>query len=196
MRVTQLLKSLCDKVGIECKIIKGNAKNKTKEIGLKLTKTDHAWNTVNLYGIWYLVDATWASGSYGRKYKKEYDNSFFLADPKFLILSHFPKDKNYQYLTPLCKKKDFIKFPISYYGGVSLIEIPDGKVNNNLTLKFVSVKNIEKVSLAFENDKYSRPIEFTRTREYYEINYLFKPDDKGEFTLFLDGNAFLGFIKK
>ena len=191
-----LLKSLCDNVRIECKIIAGNAKIYTKEIGFKFSKTDHAWNTVKINGIWYLVDATWASGSYGQKFIKEYDNSYFLADPKFLILSHFPEDKRYQYIEPFCKKKDFIKYPISYSDKISLIGKPIGKIKKKLNLKFMSTENIKKITLAFETDKYSRKIEFKINEGYYEIGYTFKPTDKGGFTLFVDSKAVFGFVKK
>lgn len=191
-----LLKALCDKIGLECQIIHGYAKNKVGQIGKNFKETNHAWNIVKLYDKWYLVDATWASGYNDRVYKKRFDESYFLADPNFFIITHFPKDKKYQLLDKLCKKKDFINFPIIYYSYIIPIDKINGIVNNNLFIRFKSKKSIENISLAFITDKYSREIEFENKDGIYEINYIFKESDKGEFTLFADNECIFSFKKK
>jgi len=193
-----LLKALCDNVGIECKIIHGYAKNEAKDIGIKMKETNHAWNIVKLYDKWYLVDVTWASGTYKIKFTKEFDESYFLSDPKFLILSHFPEDSKYQFLDTLCKMKDFIKYPIvrSHCLDITLTEMIKGEVKKNLYLKFRTKNVINKISLAFKTDKYSRPVEYEYKNGFYEVNYVFKSSDKGEFTLFVDNEAVFSFMKR
>lgn len=58
--------------------------------------SDHAWNAVKFDGNYYLVDATWGSGSSkDGKYEKKLDNFYFFTDPDIFIESHFPKDKKW-----------------------------------------------------------------------------------------------------
>jgi len=191
-----LLKALCDKVGIECQVIHGFAKNDVKDIGIEMTKTNHAWNIVKLYNNWYLVDATWASGVYKTKFRKRFDESYFLADPKFLILSHFPEDSKYQFLDTLYKIKDFIKLPIVYSSVINPLEKIKGEIHKNLFIRFTSKKVISKISLQFITDKYERPIKFINNDGLYEIKYAFNDSDKGKFNLYVDDECALGFIKK
>lgn len=191
-----LLKVLCDNVGIECEIIHGYTKNKAKDIGVKMKETNHAWNIIRLYDKWYLVDATWASGHYKKKFTKEFNESYFLANPKFIILTHFPEDSKYQLLDTLCKMKEFIKFPIVHTSDIMPIEKISGIIKKDLSIRFTSKKTINSVSLSFTTDKYSRPVEFEYKDGFYEINYIFKSTDKGEFTLFIDHKAVFSLIKK
>ena len=55
-----LFKFLCAQNNIESIIIDGYAKGYGYKKGQQILKPNHAWNAVNIYGRWYLLDATWA----------------------------------------------------------------------------------------------------------------------------------------
>ncbi|XP_060600287.1 kyphoscoliosis peptidase-like isoform X2 [Ruditapes philippinarum] len=87
---------LCSKAGIPVKKLSGFAKgygySPSKQLTLN-TRTDHAWNAVQLEGKRYLVDSTWGSGHLDSKtndYKKEFDDFYFLTEPKQFVSAHFP----------------------------------------------------------------------------------------------------------
>ena len=58
----QSFKKICDLLGIEAVVIKGNVRNVPSEIGKPESNTNHAWNAVKLNGKWTILDATWAAG--------------------------------------------------------------------------------------------------------------------------------------
>ena len=201
---SSLLKSLCDYAGIEIQIIDGTAKSFPEDIGLTLKKTNHAWNAVNLYGKWYLVDATWAAGSYDLKkriFYKHYNETWFLSDPKYFALLHHPKESKWQLLKPLYKKRLFRKTPIFYplykKYGMQNLECMKGKIGNELKIKFTSDTEIKDATILIEDtDTTYTPSIIKHDGGKYEIKYKFKKSVKGGFFLFLNGNVILGFWKK
>ncbi|XP_060600290.1 kyphoscoliosis peptidase-like [Ruditapes philippinarum] len=87
---------LCSKAGIPVKKLSGFAKcygySPSKQLTLN-SKTNHAWNAVQLEGQWYLVDCTIGSGHFDSEtndFKKEFDDFYFLTDPKHFVSAHFP----------------------------------------------------------------------------------------------------------
>ncbi len=54
----QSLKKLCDLMGIESQVLKGNVRNSALEIGRASTTTNHAWNIVKINNNWIIIDAT------------------------------------------------------------------------------------------------------------------------------------------
>lgn len=96
-----LFNYFCDQANITSEILEGYAKGYGYRKKQRFKKSNHAWNAVNIYGRWYLLDATWASGSPinpDRKKSKEEVESWFLTDPAQFALTHLPEDPSWQLL--------------------------------------------------------------------------------------------------
>ena len=131
----RLFTTLCDYAGIRSEIIVGYAKSGTNKPSRRFG-VNHYWNAVMIDGIWYLLDATWASGYLsfgGDEFIREYDEKYFLAPPEIFIEDHYPDDARWIllpdskippefYRSPF-KQKSFIKYHfISFYPAVGIIE--------------------------------------------------------------------------
>ncbi len=95
----ELMDTLCRTAGLKSEVIYGYSKDDLFDVKDSLYFDDHAWNAVNLDGLWYLYDATWSSPqpildftkrslrilkkreSFIRKFKTKQIRSF---DPSFL----------------------------------------------------------------------------------------------------------------
>jgi hypothetical protein len=137
---SSLLKQMCYLAGLECNVIEGLGKNKPSNIG---SESAHAWNEVNLNGIWYLTDLTWASGTYDdskKKFNKNFDTTYFLPTPDLFILQHFPNDEKKQMLNPPVKRSSFTKSCVLYKDavryGLSVISPKNGYISQSLTTDF------------------------------------------------------------
>lgn len=204
-----LLYEMCMLVGIECRIINGYAKSFPENLYTNMKETNHAWNAVKLYGKWYLIDATWASGGYDpkkRKFTKEYDETYFLTDPAFFALRHFPIDEQWNLTDSTFSKQEFKKSPIFYtnyhYMGIRLVEPIKGKVGNSMNIKFISDEPINRASLALDNDtdkngnREFKTLAITKMDKTYTISYEFEKDDEGALAIYMNGKAILGLLKK
>lgn len=87
-----LIKELATLAGLECEIVNGYGKTSNSFKNIKMP--NHSWNVVKLNGKWYVCDATWSSGYIDEDYrfKFNYNNDFFLMDPKQFGKSHKPLD--------------------------------------------------------------------------------------------------------
>ena len=65
-----LMDTLCTLAGITNVSVYGYAKDEIFDVSDSLYLDNHAWNAVKLGGLWYLYDATWASGSVTYGYTK------------------------------------------------------------------------------------------------------------------------------
>ena len=89
-----LLKELCSLAGITCVVIDGYGRTAQANVrgeGIP----NHSWNAVKLNDVWYLCDASWASGAYDTQamsFVKKYTDAYFLPDPTLFIRNHFPLD--------------------------------------------------------------------------------------------------------
>lgn len=131
--IAKLYQKMAKLAGLECEYISGYAgKNVTRKT---LNDSLHAWNAVKIKGKWYLVDATWGingGDTFGkdirndnhyrlelnkrerqkdtnRMKKRDVDDRYFMADPKWLINTHFPKDKKWQLIQPTKSLNKFLK---------------------------------------------------------------------------------------
>ncbi|XP_070546250.1 kyphoscoliosis peptidase-like [Ptychodera flava] len=102
-----LYKYLCELAGLECVKLSGSSKGGDYKPGDVFpiidgkVKTDHAWNKIKIDGDWYLCDCTWAAGTVGfdkdcgeNKYKRCWNEYYFLSDPEMFTSEHFPIDEN------------------------------------------------------------------------------------------------------
>ena len=199
MGYSALFETMCKKAGLECETIAGFAKISPEDIGVKQKQTNHSWNVVKLYGTWYLIDATWAAGDYNRKFTKNFDDSYYLCDPHFLIFSHYPEDPKYQYLDTVVSMETFIKYPIVYSGLIKnrmhLKEVPEGKLKHELLVQFTSTVPVLNVYGMFDGDKVSSILEYTSKNNEYQVEYKFPLFSKGNYSFFVNGRAVFGFKK-
>jgi transglutaminase/protease-like cytokinesis protein 3 len=120
--VIQRRKAICDgyselimrlgiQAGLNVKKIGGYAKGYGYQVGVPLTTPNHAWNTVQIDGKWYLLDATWDAGGVsndGKQYfKNKNDYVFFLTNPQIFRYSHLPEHDEWQLTNTTWDKKDF-----------------------------------------------------------------------------------------
>lgn len=199
MGYSALFQIMCQKAGLACETVAGYAKTDVSDIGVKQSKTNHEWNVISLYGKRYLIDATWAAGNYTGKFVKDFDESYFLSDPKFLVLSHYPQDTSYLFLKEKITYDDFIKFPIVYSGFVknklNFPSIPDGRLKKDFKMVFYSDVPVESCYGGFYGEKGTISIDISRNDSQYIIQHKFPLMSKGEFTLYVNGKAVFGFKK-
>lgn len=164
-----LFKEMCNSAGIECEVINGYSKSEISSINKRLKKIDHAWNALNLYGKWYLVDVTWASSYYDddkHRFIKAFDNFYWLTPPNYFVRDHFPEDEKWQLLSKPVKKSEFIK-PFVYHSNYfeekisnllpakGIIKI---KMKDSLEIKFTTPLKIDSSAYAvidFEHTKFA-----------------------------------------
>ncbi len=100
-------KYLADKVGIDCILMQGVATNSNGN------QEKHAWNAVNINGIWYLIDVTWDDPiiiGKGRVTSSTY-YKYFLKGTQAFYKDHTPEynfstgGKEFNY--PTISKSDF-----------------------------------------------------------------------------------------
>ncbi|WP_296380530.1 transglutaminase domain-containing protein [Winogradskyella sp.] len=121
-----LVKELAKLADIECKIVQGYGRVSTTDIE-NLDLPNHSWNAVKLDNKWYLCDPTWASGipdPESNRFTFQYNDGFFLANPKLFAINHFPIEGQWWLIDKnIPSFKTFLASPIIY-----------GKAYENLTL--------------------------------------------------------------
>jgi hypothetical protein len=204
---SNLLKEMCESVNIPCDVVVGYTKTEPKDINRKLKKTDHAWNTVKLYGKEYLVDVTWATSKYNvysRRFMKEFDEYYFLTPPEKFILDHFPKDKKYQLLEKPHKAKQFISTPVYYtdyfHLNVKSLSPLKGKLREKikkpLVVKFSCPTEITSAAVYTPYDKFIVPVELKKGNkpdEYY-FEYNFVKDGNYDMTIYFNGMCIADYV--
>ncbi|MGS2725320.1 transglutaminase domain-containing protein [Psychroserpens sp. BH13MA-6] len=144
-----LLQELSQLSGITCKIVHGYGRTSTINVD-RISAPNHSWNAVELNGKWYLSDPTWASGlenPTSENLRYDYINGFFLVDPKFFAINHFPIEHQWS-LLPLENApsfKSFLEAPVIYgkaYRNLSYHSAPE-KLHNTI------LKN-EKVAFKYQ----------------------------------------------
>src|SRR5690606_2489029 len=112
----RLFKVLCDYAGIQAEVVIGFARANENRPSPKFG-VNHYWNAVFLDGRWQLLDATWASGHVirqGNVFVKNYDPTYFLADPKVFIRDHFPDDPRWTLLPDNAVPEEFRHSPFRH----------------------------------------------------------------------------------
>jgi hypothetical protein len=84
---------LCSRMGLKAYLVSGI----TKQNGA-VDRLSHAWSAVQLDGVWWLFDPTWAAGYVsGGKFVRRYRSDFFMMRPEVCIKSHYPFDYLFQF---------------------------------------------------------------------------------------------------
>jgi len=112
-----LLSSMSQAAGINCKTVTGMGRTMDTPIGER--RDNHAWNAVQLGNRWYLCDATWASGYYDeylKKFRRVYNDNYFLTEPSLFVANHYPADTTWMLLLQKPSWDEFVDAPIRSKG--------------------------------------------------------------------------------
>lgn len=166
-----LVKALSDLANIECDIVQGYGRVSTTNVE-RLTIPNHSWNVVKLNNKWYLCDPTWASGIPNpetNRFTFQYNDGFFLANPKLFAVNHFPIESKWWLLKDdLPTFDDFLNAPVLYGKAYSNLETHDApkqmhhtlKINENIVFLYKLKTHIKKedVELLIDNGSTRRKI--------------------------------------
>jgi transglutaminase/protease-like cytokinesis protein 3 len=184
-----LYNELANKLGIECKLIRGNLKSDPSQIGSKL-ETNHGWNVVKINGEWKFVDCTLAAGNISSKtgqFVFNYNDIYFFTEPKLFFLNHYPDDEKWLLINDK-SKVDYINLPIyfpDFIKNESKLMLPDVGVFTDeeiFDIKFVDF-NIDDdyLEYRFSGDTKNEYVEF----DIKPSNYTISLKNKGNQSLLL-----------
>lgn len=184
-----LYNELVNKLGLECKLIRGNLKSDPSQIGAKL-ETNHGWNVVKINGEWKLVDCTLAAGNISSKtgqFVSNYNDFYFFTEPKLFFLNHYPDDEKWL-LTHKKTKVDYINLPIyfpDFFKNDSKLILPNvGAFSDKeiFEIKFADF-NIDHdyLEYRFSGDTQKESVEFNSK----PLNYTISLENKGNQSLLL-----------
>ncbi|MCF7568924.1 hypothetical protein L3X37_11205 [Sabulilitoribacter arenilitoris] len=186
-----LVKELADLANIKCEIVHGFAKTSTTNIK-KIDAPNHSWNAVKLDGKWYLCDPTWASGIPNPTtfhFEFQFNDGFFLANPRLFAINHFPANKKWLLLDDANETsfEAFIESPIIYgkaYANLNTHIAPEKmhnviRKNEIVTFKFklkdtVDVKNVRFLIDNGSNSSNISPNSVTTKNNYLTLTHAFK----------------------
>ena len=182
-----LYNELANKLGLECKLIRGNLKSDPSQIGIKL-ETNHGWNVVKINGEWKFIDCTLAAGNISSKTDQfvfDYNDIYFFTEPKLFFLNHYPDDEKWL-LVGRKSKVDYINLPIYFpyfLKNESKLMLPNvGTFSDKdiFEIKFNDF-NIDEdyLEYRFSDDTQKKYVEFNSKPSNYTISLL-----KLYFTLF------------
>jgi hypothetical protein len=105
----RLLAALGKEAGVEIRYVVGDARTH----GSSETGNSHAWNAAKIDGRYYLIDATWDSGSVdGSTFVKGYRTEYLFTPPEVFGLGHFPKQQEWQLRATPISRGDFFRQPM------------------------------------------------------------------------------------
>ncbi|CAJ0626425.1 16472_t:CDS:2 [Entrophospora sp. SA101] len=111
---SELFNDLAVDSGLDTFRISGAVKGAGYTVGSPIVSAEyaHAWNCVKYNGEYLLIDCTWGAGVVEeRKFKKNFNDFYFLASPNQFIYSHLPEQPKHQYIGPTITKPEFINLP-------------------------------------------------------------------------------------
>ena len=103
-------------MGLEVDKLSGFSKGYGFAPGKKFTKSDHAWNAVEINGSWRIFDSTWGA-SFGKTVKgklvstKQFDEYWFNVDPYEAIFNHYSDDPAYNFMKASISLQKYEKMP-------------------------------------------------------------------------------------
>ena len=187
----RLFESMCNTAKIKSQTISGYSRQEEKDIGRRSLTVNHAWNAVSINNQWYLLDATWATGSTisGMKW---YNKQYYLTPPEQLILDHLPKNKMWQLLKDPIDLKQFQNYPAVYddfFSSVAEFYPKDGVLRAEIycpvTLKFklLDKQPIKSFDIRIQNQKIQPTIESSTIDENGLYAYTFSMPRKGAYLI-------------
>ncbi len=108
----------------------------------------HAWNTVEIKGSWYVIDATWDDPKVNGRVEDSYSTDYLFIPPTLAIYDHRPDADKWQLLGKPLSAGEFLRQPFARPGlaraGLSLIS-PDRmrvEVDGPLELKMTNPNHL------------------------------------------------------
>jgi hypothetical protein len=90
---TKTMRAIAAKFGIEVLEISGYTRQNEK-----IDEISHAWCAVKIAGKWKIIDPTWSAGFVADgKYRKKFNDKWFLVEPEQIIRTHMPFDPVWQF---------------------------------------------------------------------------------------------------
>ncbi|RWS15226.1 kyphoscoliosis peptidase-like protein [Dinothrombium tinctorium] len=122
-----LFKRLCSYAGLHCVVIKGYSKSAGYQPGIRFedNRFRNSWNAVYVAGAWRFVQCNWGArhlvnakevpkpGNKGKSdsLRYEYDDHYFLTDPKEFIYEFYPLQHEWQLLKKPITLQEFEELP-------------------------------------------------------------------------------------
>jgi transglutaminase-like putative cysteine protease len=126
---SKLFVAMTRAIGVKSKYLTGASRQKSDA---HLEGSDHAWNAVEIEGVWYLVDVTWDSprenGDRTEKAARPVGSSYLFTPPEVFGVSHFPDDDRWQLRDEPISRGEFIRQPMmgaDFYAAGLTLESPD-----------------------------------------------------------------------
>lgn len=185
-----LIRELANMADISCEIVNGYGKTANSNMDEENSIPNHSWNAVQLDEKWYFCDATWSSGFFDvdkNEFISEYNDGYFLAEPKLFIKNHYPLDKKWILLDTKPLLSEFLSYPLIYKYAFNYQFIPlepktmKMEVTKNEEISFVfeapdslKTSTIE-IELSSGSAKFSKKPIIERTKDrYLELKYTFE----------------------
>jgi len=183
-----LFKTMCANAGIKSEIVTGWSKGYGETI---TTQPNHAWNVVTINNKYYLLDVTWGSGYINEqvKYKKSFNEHYFLTEPDFFIYDHYPENELWQLSSKPISRLDFKNLillrPAFFKTGLGLISHKSGQIDlkEELLIKIQAPSNtyISAQLIQDKKDLSDNFIFIQKQNDVYEVIVHFP--DNGIYTL-------------
>jgi len=106
-----LFRDMTYKAGFDSTLVSGFTKGQGKyALGEQKILTRHAWNSIKIKNIYYLVDVTWDAGYVPNdEYVRSYSAEYFLAEPKDFVRTHYPEGPGWLLLDTFITLEDFMR---------------------------------------------------------------------------------------
>jgi hypothetical protein len=186
---SSLLETMCGFAGITCEVISGYGRNELDRMGYGVI--DHAWNAVFINNKWYLSDPTWAAGYVNEdfnQFRKRFNKNYFLADPFFFALDHYPKNPDWLLLTDKPTLKYFLNSP---YKGEGFIT---NKLNHyKPTEGSIKLKGDSVITFAFTSNLPPDSLKKVSVDLYSKSKFSFKHFRSEVFPLKVDQEGYYNF---
>ena len=106
----KLLEALGQAMGEEIVYVVGDARSSTSD----LSGQGHAWNAVKVNGKWYLIDATWDSGSVDQAsgFTKRYQSDYLFPPAEVMGVTHYPDNNAWQLRSQPISRGEFLRQPM------------------------------------------------------------------------------------
>ena len=188
---------LCENLDIEARFITGAAKTEVKDIGRRFN-SNHAWNSVKISGDEYLIDTTWGAGYYDSSFVKEFNDFYFLTDPKLFIKKHYPDE----YKDALLKEKisaiAFLDTPLFYNYDIELLHpkngiLKKGSKGRMVKFKFSTDEKVNRISYRIGSNNDVEIKEFKQDKNLEFSIYISNLTRGRELTIFINSKAIIGY---
>jgi len=150
----RIFECLARHAGLPCLTLAGWAKGVDYRPGVNITARpiNHSWNAVLIDNNWQLVDCHWATRflqserNVPENLVYEYDDFYFIPDPRELGYTHRPEDEAWQLVQGGIKVAQFEDYPLvkSYFFTTGMLFLPE---NNHGVIR--TKKGVVALSIGF-----------------------------------------------